>query len=263
MKYSTVLRVRTEPDLPSATRVNDAAKEARRAGDSQALSRLTSLRGGIENAISDTIERRAAQEADAVARGELSPEETIVARTEAWRLDRQASQVAGAGSLGVGSEGTPAQAFRDPGPFGAASQAGVGPVDGPRYPRVSGNAGGGRTASTGRAGRQSAPLSLNEFNRISMKRHGSASGGRLRPRASVSVCSTKGRSARRCGRSAIATTMRFRKLRCRASSSDRATRVLMRWRCSGARSAMMRKPLMRSRTSADGQPLPMAAGMGR
>lgn len=142
------------------TRVNDAMKQARMSGDSQALARLTSLRSGVENVISDTIERRAAQEADAVARGEIAPDETLSGRIEAWARDTEA----GATSLASGAE-TPGTAMAPA--FGSArttGHAGIGSGSAAGGPGLPGHVGGGRAASAGRSpGRQPAPQSLSQF----------------------------------------------------------------------------------------------------
>jgi hypothetical protein len=73
-------------------------------GQSPTYARLSRLRGAIEDDLQGVINRRVAEEADAVARGEMRAEDTIVARVGGWRdawYERQAE--AGAiNSAGVG-----------------------------------------------------------------------------------------------------------------------------------------------------------------
>lgn len=70
--------------------------------NSEAYGRLSRLRGAIEDAISDSIAGKAADQQRAVAAGMLSPEETLAAnlnrQLEAWRAQR--SQAVGAGGEG-------------------------------------------------------------------------------------------------------------------------------------------------------------------
>lgn len=81
------------------SRVSDAMrKEFKDKGSSASYRRLAQLRGAIEDSISSLIESKAAGEAQAVARGELSPNDTISARLKA-----QADEFKGARSEAAGA----------------------------------------------------------------------------------------------------------------------------------------------------------------
>lgn len=137
--YDRVLPFRELTDLRS--RISAAMKEERRAvGESPTLARLTQLRGALENTIDTAVQRRVAQEAEAVATGAMRAEDTIEARlraeTQQWRDARAAATGtnAGAGDLGPASRG-PSAVPRDAG----AEVPGAGrPGDAPGGPGLPG-----------------------------------------------------------------------------------------------------------------------------
>lgn len=96
--YRGVEPFRELTDLRSA--VSSAMRsELLNVGRSPAYRRLSQLRGGIEDAIGSAAEHQAAQEAHAVARGEMSPEQTaaarLIAQRDAWYEQRNATAVMG------------------------------------------------------------------------------------------------------------------------------------------------------------------------
>jgi hypothetical protein len=106
--YKPVEPFKELSDLRSA--VSSAMRnELVTSGRSPAYGRLSQLRGGIEGAISSAVEHQVAQEAHAVARGELSDEQTAAARLSAqrdtWYEQRRAS-AAGVGQSVAGNAGT-------------------------------------------------------------------------------------------------------------------------------------------------------------
>ncbi|MEC5322765.1 hypothetical protein [Aurantimonas sp. A3-2-R12] len=121
------------------SRLSDALKVERRTnGETRTYRRLSMLRGALEDDLSAAISTKVAQEADAVARGAMSADETMLARFEAkrenWFAERQAQardQGGGVGSVGYGAGGQIAV----PGVSGARGQTGrqsSGPSSNPR-----------------------------------------------------------------------------------------------------------------------------------
>lgn len=117
--YGDDLPFRELTDLRS--RISTAMREERRAvGESPVLGRLTQLRGALENTIDTAVQRRVAQEADAVATGAMRAEDTMAARlraeTEQWRDARAAATGTNPGSGDYGPAGGGASTFsRDAG----------------------------------------------------------------------------------------------------------------------------------------------------
>ncbi len=99
--YGQILPFQRLIDLRSA--VSQAMRDVRSplSPNQPAYARLTQLRGAIEDAISDSVAQRSAQEQQAVATGAMQPQDTLAARlqqeTEAWRNAR-AVEGAGTGS---------------------------------------------------------------------------------------------------------------------------------------------------------------------
>jgi len=86
------------------TRVNDALREELfNHGESAAYARLSRLRGAIERDIDGIVAQRAADDAKAVAAGQLSPEETFVARLIRERDEILASQRTGQAARASGA----------------------------------------------------------------------------------------------------------------------------------------------------------------
>lgn len=105
------------------SRVTDAMREElRNNGETQTYRRLTQLRGSVEDAISQAVEGKAAQESKAVASGAMSAEDTMAAslhrRTEEWRAARQAE--AGQDLRASAGDGSAARATPVAGPPGAS-----------------------------------------------------------------------------------------------------------------------------------------------
>lgn len=103
--YQAVEPFKELADLRSA--VSSAMRyELRNVGRSPAYGRLAAFRAGIEDSIGSVVEHVAAQEAHAVARGEMSPEQTaaarLIAQRDAWYEQRQT-----AASLGQSASGNP------------------------------------------------------------------------------------------------------------------------------------------------------------
>lgn len=84
--YGQTLPLQNLVDLRSA--VSSAMRDMKSPlqPNAQAYGRLTQLRSGIENAISDTVAQKAAHEQQAVATGAMQPQETTIQR---WLRERQ------------------------------------------------------------------------------------------------------------------------------------------------------------------------------
>lgn len=113
------------------SRISGAMSEEMRArGQTPAYARLTQLRGALETTIDTAVQRRVAQEADAVAAGAMRAEDTLAERlraeTQQWRDARAAATGTNAGA-------------GDPGPAAGRASA------------VSGDAG-AEVAAAGRSG---------------------------------------------------------------------------------------------------------------
>ncbi|WEK50973.1 MAG: hypothetical protein P0Y66_02535 [Candidatus Kaistia colombiensis] len=111
-------------------------------GQSPAYSRLSRLRGAVEQDVEGVLSRKAAQEADAVAAGTMRQEDTIAARVSGWRDGWREEQAARARSgVGTGSD-----AAGGAGGFSGArrgeSQVGGGLSGASRTAGVPGNPGG-------------------------------------------------------------------------------------------------------------------------
>lgn len=102
-------------------------------GRSPSYARLSQLRGAIQDNLSHSIGERVANEAAAVARGALSPEDTLAARFKEWQDEFYRAKSAAA-SGGISAE-SPGQ-FTQRGTASAASPdgAGLSPQAGPRSP---------------------------------------------------------------------------------------------------------------------------------
>jgi hypothetical protein len=99
--YGRTESFRELSDLRSA--VSSAMRnELANNGRSPAYARLSQFRGAIEDSISSAVEQRAADEAEAVARGEIAPEQTIAANIQNWVRDYRERQHA----LAAGGEGS-------------------------------------------------------------------------------------------------------------------------------------------------------------
>jgi hypothetical protein len=111
--YRQVMPFSDVRDLRS--RVSAAMREERMAGgETPAYGRLSRLRGAIESTIAGAVEYRAAQDAEAVARGGLNPDQAITARIYSWVHDyrsREGAQVAGS-DIGGDAGGRAAGAAR-------------------------------------------------------------------------------------------------------------------------------------------------------
>lgn len=128
--YGTTIPFRELNDLRS--QISQAMRDAQSPlqPNSIAYGRLAQLRGAVEDAISDSIQGKVAQEQQAVAAGALNPEDTIAAGINNWVQDwraRKSAQTLGidnsAGSAAGAGTGAPAAG----GISGTESQAGIGP----------------------------------------------------------------------------------------------------------------------------------------
>jgi len=143
--YGATISFRELNDLRSQITQAMRAAQSPLQPNSIAYGRLSQLRGAVENAISDSVEGKAAQEQQAVAAGELAPEQTMAAnlarQEQAWRDARQSQvgQNSGARDFAPVARGTSAV----PGPSGAGVPAGGGHDDAAGNPAVPGNAGSG------------------------------------------------------------------------------------------------------------------------
>jgi hypothetical protein len=109
-QYKPVESFRELTDLRSY--VSSAmAQELKTAGRTPAYGRMSQLRGAIESAIDGAVEHHVAQEAHAVARGQLSEEQTAAARLsaqrDAWYEQRKAA-AAGMGQSAAANAGADA-----------------------------------------------------------------------------------------------------------------------------------------------------------
>lgn len=120
--------------------------------------RLSQLRGAVENAISDSVQGKAAQEQQAVAAGAMAPEDTMVAnmirQREGWYAGRQAA-TGSAGTEGIGANGAsgPTTVL---GPSGTGSAGPGRPSGDASSPGLSQNAGSGPFVDQGAADRLAA-----------------------------------------------------------------------------------------------------------
>lgn len=101
--YGQTLPLQNLVDLRSA--VSSAMRDMKSPlqPNAQAYGRLTQLRSGIENAISDTVAQKAAQEQQAVATGAMQPQETML---QQWQKEIQAKLDANRASRTAGTSGT-------------------------------------------------------------------------------------------------------------------------------------------------------------
>lgn len=135
--YGQTLPLQNLVDLRSA--VSSAMRDMKSPlqPNAQAYGRLTQLRSGIENAISDTVAQKAAQEQKAVATGAMQPQDALGSR-----LAQEASAFVSAKraiSTGLGSSGAESGAVVGRGSQLSAGQVrGGGPSEG-ASPRTSGN----------------------------------------------------------------------------------------------------------------------------
>jgi len=89
------------------TRINDALREEMfNHGESSAYRRLSRLRGAVENDIDGLVAKRAADDAKAVAAGQMSPEDAMFAKMlqqmQAWKDERQSAAASLGQSIGEG-----------------------------------------------------------------------------------------------------------------------------------------------------------------
>lgn len=108
--YNSVMPFSEVTDLRS--RISTAMREElRSAGETPTYGRLTRLRGAVETAINNAVEHQAAQEAQAVNRGVLSPEQTMAARLaaeqRAWYESRGNIGQDAIGNAAAGSSAVP------------------------------------------------------------------------------------------------------------------------------------------------------------
>lgn len=122
------------------SRISGAMSEEMRArGQTPAYARLTQLRGALETTIDTAVQRRVAQEADAVAAGAMRAEDTLAERlraeTQQWRDARTAATGtnAGAGDLGPATGRAPAVPGNAGAEVAAAGRSGNAP-GGPGLP---------------------------------------------------------------------------------------------------------------------------------
>jgi hypothetical protein len=96
--YGRIVPFRELADLRSRLS-SDMRQELATAGRSPAYARLSQLRGAVEDSLHGAVEQRATQEAEAVARGEMSSEDTAAARLQAevnsWYADRNTASSMG------------------------------------------------------------------------------------------------------------------------------------------------------------------------
>lgn len=124
-KYEPVMPFKELGNLRSE--VSGAMRqELKNSGRTPAYGRLSQLRGAVENSLQDAVEHQATQEAGAVARGQMSPDETIAAavqrQVDAWKAERQ-SQAGGALAQSASVASSPRTAVVRPGP-GSQSKGG-------------------------------------------------------------------------------------------------------------------------------------------
>lgn len=137
-----VLPFRDLTDLRS--RISTAMREERRAaGESPVLARLTQLRGALENTIDTAVQRRVAQEAEAVASGAMRAEDTIEANLRRWQNEWQSNRSA---ATGTGDSS------------GATGYAGSRAAPVPGVGRAEGSSGIGSRVSAGDQGLPGQPL---------------------------------------------------------------------------------------------------------
>lgn len=131
--YRPVVPFSEITDLRS--RVSAAMREERMArGETPVYARLSRLRGAIENMISGAVEYRAGQEADAVAQGHMSPENTMAASLTRqigdWYARREAetgaNAVADTGGRPSARSAAPVGSSRTPEPFRGQSSPATG-----------------------------------------------------------------------------------------------------------------------------------------
>lgn len=99
-------------------------------GRTPAYARLSRFRGAIEDDITQSVARRAEQEAQAVAAGQIAPEQTMLARlqaeADAWRSEARGSAAASAGEAAPTRAPVTARASRTEGPAGGGPEAAAG-----------------------------------------------------------------------------------------------------------------------------------------
>ena len=128
--YKFIEPFRELTDLRSAVSA-EMRKELRTSGRTPAYARLSALRGGLEEALTASVQQKVAQDARGVARGEINVDQTSAANL---RREVDARQLAGDNAgAGTGSgSGTAAVS----GSGGTARQAGRGPANAPVYQGV-------------------------------------------------------------------------------------------------------------------------------
>lgn len=107
--YGQTLPLKNLVDLRSAVSTAMRDMKSPLQPNAQAYGRLSQLRGGVEDAISDSVAQKAAQEQTAVSTGAMQPEDALAARmrqaVESWRNDR-ALEATGTGNSGIATGGT-------------------------------------------------------------------------------------------------------------------------------------------------------------
>lgn len=133
--YGQTLPLQNLVDLRSA--VSGAMRDVRSPlqYNAPAYGRLTQLRGAVEDAISQSVQQRAAEEQQAVAMGTMQPEQTTFARLQQEALDFQSAKRAER----LGEAGGNAGANVSGGPRIPSSQVGAGDEAGRSANGASGN----------------------------------------------------------------------------------------------------------------------------
>jgi hypothetical protein len=138
----SVLPLRQVIDLQ--TRLKDAMRQERiNSGDSAAYRRMSMLNGSIERDLDNAIVSRVRQEQQAVAAGQMAPEETIAASINNWVSNwrtRQSEQAAGFDSGTSGGGNASGRASSSTRVSGATGEGGFRPGGPPGNPGLSADA---------------------------------------------------------------------------------------------------------------------------
>ncbi|MCB4770479.1 hypothetical protein LGR54_17865 [Ancylobacter sp. Lp-2] len=95
-------------------------RELSQNGQTPVYARLVRLRGAIENALEGVVAGKAAQEAEAVAAGQMRPEDTLIAKIQGWTESWRAGRVQAEMGLGL-AEGAGGYGASGPSAFSSAS----------------------------------------------------------------------------------------------------------------------------------------------
>lgn len=146
--YGDAVPFREVTDLRS--RVSTAMREElRTAGETATYARLRRLRGAVEDAIGSAVEQRAEAESQAVAAGQIAPEQTMAAMLSRFAAEKDAWLARRAQDTRTGDGGADGSAT-------AGASAAV-----PSAPRADGQIGGRLLGDAGGAGLPEAPLQPN------------------------------------------------------------------------------------------------------